>query len=68
MGIIKLRGTGSRTVAFRSCRPSIPPLSSGSETQAVKRQVWEDMLAVMERLSLPISERQRGFFLPRAGG
>jgi uracil-DNA glycosylase len=29
---------------------------------AVKRQVWEDMLAVMERVGLPISERQRRFF------
>jgi uracil-DNA glycosylase family 4 len=31
-----------------------------------KRQVWEDMLAVMEKLELPISEKQRGFFLPKA--
>jgi len=28
-----------------------------------KRQVWEDMMAVMERLAMPISEKQRGFFL-----
>ena len=27
-----------------------------------KRRVWEDMLAVMEKLSLPISDKQRGFF------
>ena len=27
-----------------------------------KRQVWEDMLQVMERLGLPISEKQRGYF------
>ena len=27
-----------------------------------KRQVWEDMLAVMEKLKLSISEKQRGFF------
>ncbi len=30
-----------------------------------KRKFWEDMLAVMEKLSLPISEKQRGFFLPK---
>ena len=30
-----------------------------------KRQVWEDMLAVMEKLALPISDKQRGFFLPK---
>ncbi len=27
-----------------------------------KRMVWEDMLAVMEHIGLPISERQRNFF------
>ena len=30
---------------------------------ALKRLVWEDLLAVMERLALPVSEKQRGFFL-----
>jgi DNA polymerase len=28
-----------------------------------KRKVWEDMLAVMEKLEMPISEKQRRFFL-----
>jgi len=28
-----------------------------------KRKVWEDMLQVMERLELPVSERQRNYFL-----
>ena len=28
-----------------------------------KRKVWEDMLKVMERVGLPISEKQRGYFL-----
>jgi DNA polymerase len=28
-----------------------------------KRKVWEDMLAVMEKLKMPISEKQRRFFL-----
>ncbi len=31
----------------------------------VKRALWEDMLAVMEKLGMPISEKQRGFFLPK---
>jgi DNA polymerase len=30
-----------------------------------KRQLWEDMLSVMERLDMEISEKQRGFFLPK---
>ncbi|NBD37329.1 MAG: uracil-DNA glycosylase [Verrucomicrobia bacterium] len=29
---------------------------------ATKRQVWEDMLAVMEEVGLPVSDKQRGFF------
>jgi DNA polymerase len=32
---------------------------------ATKRKVWEDMLMVMEKLTLPISEKQRGFFLQK---
>ena len=30
-----------------------------------KRMVWEDMIAVMERTGLPISDKQRGFFLAK---
>jgi DNA polymerase len=40
-------------------------LQSGANL-AIKRQVWEDMLAVMEELGMPISARQRGFFLPKS--
>lgn len=32
-------------------------------TNRSKRAIWEDLLAVMERANLPISEKQRGFFL-----
>jgi uracil-DNA glycosylase family 4 len=30
-----------------------------------KRKIWEDMLSVMTKLDLAISEKQQGFFLPR---
>jgi len=30
-----------------------------------RRQVWEDMLMVMEKLGMPISDKQRGFFRPK---
>jgi len=30
-----------------------------------KRQLWEDMLVVMERLGMPINDKQRGYFLPK---
>jgi uracil-DNA glycosylase len=46
-----------------SYHPSYLLQSGGSNP--VKRQVWEDMLAVMEKLELLISEKQRGFFLPK---
>lgn len=34
-------------------------------TLKTKRMIWEDMLKVMEHCELPISERQRGFFIPQ---
>ena len=35
-------------------------LRNGSNAE--KRKVWEDMLLVMEKLGMPITEKQRGFF------
>jgi DNA polymerase len=32
---------------------------------STKRHLWEDMLAVMEKLGLPISDKQRGYFLQK---
>ena len=40
-------------------------LQSGDSNQ-VKRSLWEDMLAAMEKLGMPISEKQKAFFLPKA--
>jgi len=34
-----------------------------NQSLSEKRKVWEDMLLVMERVGLPISEKQRGYFL-----
>ena len=39
-------------------------LQSGANL-SIKRQLWEDMLAVMERLDMQISDKQRAFFLPK---
>ena len=64
-GIMKLRGN------WRSYRgiPLMPTFHPAYllRNQAIteKRKVWEDMLAVMERLALPISEKQRGYFLAK---
>lgn len=40
-------------------------LLRGNADLSTKLQVWEDMLAVMEKLGMPISEKQRGFFQPK---
>jgi uracil-DNA glycosylase family 4 len=34
-----------------------------SDSNRTRRLVWEDLLKVMERIGLPISDKQRGFFL-----
>ncbi len=34
-------------------------------TNRKKRMIWEDLLKVMERASLPVSARQQGYFLER---
>lgn len=39
---------------------------SQNNPNAKKRLVWEDMLQVMEKTGLPISEKQRGFFLAKS--
>jgi DNA polymerase len=35
-----------------------------NQSNSTKRQVWEDMMKVMDKLGLPISDKQRRFFLP----
>ncbi len=37
-----------------------------NQSHRIKRQIWEDMLQAMERLGMPISEKQRNYFAPRA--
>ena len=34
-----------------------------NQSNRSKRMIWEDLLKVMERVAMPISDRQRGFFL-----
>lgn len=38
-----------------------------NQSLAAKRQVWEDMMAVMERVGMPVTGQQRGFFLKGRG-
>ncbi len=36
-----------------------------NQLMSERRKVWEDLLAAMERVGLPVSEKQRGFFLKK---
>jgi DNA polymerase len=36
-----------------------------NDTLKTKRMVWEDLLAAMKKIGLPISEKQQGFFLEK---
>jgi uracil-DNA glycosylase len=36
-----------------------------NQSNRSKRMIWEDLLKVMERVQLPISDKQRGYFLER---
>ena len=62
IGITKLRGSW-RTYRGIPLMPTYHPAYL-LRTQAMtdKRKVWEDMLAVMEKLEMPISAKQRNYF------
>jgi uracil-DNA glycosylase family 4 len=52
------------TPARVTYHPSYLLQTSGSNQ--VKRSLWEDMLAAMEKLGMPISDKQKSYFLPKA--
>jgi len=63
IGITKLRG-GWKTYRDTPLMPTYhPAYLLRNQAMSEKRKVWEDMLAVMEKLGMPISEKQRNFFL-----
>jgi DNA polymerase len=63
LGITKLRGTW-KTYRGTPLMPTYhPAYLLRNQAMSEKRKVWEDMLAVMEKLEMPISEKQRRFFL-----
>jgi len=63
LGITKLRGTW-KTYRGTPLMPTYhPAYLLRNQSLSEKRRVWEDMLAVMERLGMPIGEKQRNYFL-----
>ena len=75
LGATALEGLGGGATPIAEARghwrefqgiPLMPTFHPGyllhNESLAERRKVWEDLLQVMEKLALPISLKQRGFF------
>jgi DNA polymerase len=63
VGITRLRGNW-KTYRGTPLMPTYhPAYLLRNQAPSEKRRVWEDMLQVMEKLRLPISEKQRNYFL-----
>jgi DNA polymerase len=63
LGITKLRGNW-QTYRDTPLMPTFhPSYLLRNQAMSEKRKVWEDMLAVMEKLGMPVSEKQRNYFL-----
>jgi DNA polymerase len=63
IGITKLRGTW-KTYRGTPLMPTYhPAYLLRNQAPSEKRRVWEDMLKVMEKLGLSISQKQRNYFV-----
>ncbi|HXE43311.1 MAG TPA: uracil-DNA glycosylase, partial [Candidatus Baltobacteraceae bacterium] len=61
VGITKLRGNW-QTYRNTPLMPTFhPSYLLRNQAMSEKRKVWEDMLAVMEKLEMPISDKQRNY-------
>jgi uracil-DNA glycosylase family 4 len=63
LGITKLRGTWKTYRGIPLMPTYHPAYLLRNQAMSEKRKVWEDMLAVMEKLGMTISEKQRNYFL-----
>ena len=63
VGIMKMRGQW-KTYRGTPLMPTFhPAYLLRNQAMSEKRKVWEDMLAVMEKLEMPVSEKQRNYFM-----
>lgn len=63
VGITRLRGKWQSYRGIPLMPTYHPAYLLRNQVISEKRKVWEDMLEVMEKIGLPISARQRGYFL-----
>jgi DNA polymerase len=62
-GITRVRGNW-QTYRGTPLMPTFhPAYLLRNQALSEKRKVWEDMLQVMEKLGMPVSDKQRGYFL-----
>ncbi|MBI5774091.1 MAG: uracil-DNA glycosylase [Verrucomicrobia bacterium] len=64
-GIMKLRGQWHTYHGVPLMPTFHPSYLLHNQVLAEKRKVWEDMLQVMEKLGMPVSDKQRGYFLSK---
>ena len=62
-GINKLRGNWASYRGVPLMPTFHPAYLLRNQAMTEKRKVWEDMLQVMENLGMPITEKQRRYFL-----
>lgn len=65
IGITKLRGNWQTYRGIPLMPTYHPAYLLRNQAMSEKRKVWEDMLTVMDKLQMPISAKQQGFFLPK---
>ena len=63
IGITKLRGQWTSYRGIPLMPTYHPAYLLRNQALSEKRRVWEDMLQVMAKLGMPISEKQRNYFL-----
>jgi uracil-DNA glycosylase family 4 len=63
VGITRLRGTWQTYRGIPLMPTYHPAYLLRNQAMTEKRKVWEDMLAVMAKLDLPISDKQQGYFI-----
>jgi uracil-DNA glycosylase len=63
IGITKLRGNWQMYRGTPLMPTFHPSYLLRNQAMSEKRKVWEDILEVMEKLEMPISEKQRNYFL-----
>jgi len=62
VGIMKLRGQWQTYRNIPLMPTYHPAYLLRNQSLAEKRKLWEDMLAVLEKLALPVTEKQRNYF------